>query len=126
MSYESYIQQMQSLDFVTDRKMAETALKAGLGSLVSVLEDDPAKRLTTKLPKELDFATLRGNQIGAVAMAFDQATASLANQFDLEAARARDLIIRAIHCVKSDLDTAFLDKLFSELPTDWQEVIADA
>lgn len=126
MLYKSYLQHIRDLEFIQNDENAESALKAGLGILISVMDDDRAKRLTRELPDSLDYTTLKGNQIGPVPLSFDEAVTSLANQRNMDAHEARVLLIRSIHAVKSGIDSGLLAELFSELPEDWRAVIANA
>jgi uncharacterized protein (DUF2267 family) len=126
MLYHSFGEQIQHFDFIPDQDTADSALKAALGILISVMDDDHARRLTQELPGPLDYGTLRGNQVGPIELSFDGAVRSLATQLDLGAGQAWELMKRAIHCVKTTVNLDLLTEVFSALPADWKAVVADA
>lgn len=126
MLYHSFVEQINRLDFIPNEQTADSSLKAALGILISIMSDDHALRLTQELPGPLDYATLRGDQVGPIELSFDDAVTSLAVQLDLSAGQAWELMKRAIHCVKTSVDLDLMVELISELPQDWKAVFVDA
>jgi uncharacterized protein (DUF2267 family) len=126
MLYHSFVEQIQNFDFIPDEHTADSALKAALGIIMSVMDDAHAMRLAQELPDPLDYETLRGNQVGPIELSFDEAVTSLAVQLDLSAGQAWELMKRAIHCIKTSVDLDLVIAAFSSLPQDWKEMMTDA
>jgi uncharacterized protein (DUF2267 family) len=123
MLYTSWIDQVMKLPFINDQRAADSAIKAVLGTLASVVSEDEALRLTDRLPPELDFRVLRGHQ-GELRLTQEQFVASIAGQMHLQAGEGLQLVERVFHCVKETEEGAeMMEEIQSLVPSDWRDMV---
>ena len=100
MDYESIVDDVSSLDFVTDRDMADAATKAVLGIMTSNMKEDEAREFTAKLPDPLTLERLRGHQARVEHIAVYEFVIEIGNQFKLNNEQSRLLINKVLEAVE--------------------------
>ena len=89
MDYSTFLDKIQSLDFIEDRETADAAMKAVLGIYMSSIDEDRARKLAENLPEPLTLENLRGQQRTKTQVTPEQ---YLQDQFSISRAQTRELI----------------------------------
>ena len=123
MEYRKLVDTVRDLEFIKDKAMAEAAVKAVLGVLVSRLEEEVAREFAETLPEPLDFNTLRGRQVNVTDVSVQQYRDTIAEQFNLELDDAWQLVRTILHIVKEGLSDEVIEDIQETLPSDWQRFL---
>ena len=83
MTYEDLLQQARRSELFQDQETMESAIKAALGIFASRLDEEPARRFTSVLPKPLTYDVLRGGQANVTNISAGQYVNKVAEQFHL-------------------------------------------
>jgi uncharacterized protein (DUF2267 family) len=89
MDYSTFLDKIQSLDFIEDRETADAAIKAVLGIYMSSIDEGRAHKLAENLPQPLTLENLRGQQRTKTQVTPEQ---YLQDQFSISRAQTRELI----------------------------------
>lgn len=123
MEYRKLVDTVRDLEFIKDKAMAEAAVKAVLGVLVSRLEEEVAREFAETLPEPLDFDMLRGRQVNVTDVSVQQYRDTIAEQFELELDDAWQLVRTILHIVKEGLSDEVIEDIQETLPSDWQRFL---
>ena len=127
MEHSRLVAKLETLPFVTDRQMAETALTAVLGLLSEKLPAADGRALREELPEALAedrLATLRG-QWTPVPGSASSYVDWIRRKFDLDGDEAHDLIFAVRDGVR-EAEPARFEELRALLPPDWGRLLDGA
>lgn len=110
---------VQSLSFIPDTQAADSLIKAVFGHLASRMSERQAKELTRGLPGSLNYATLRGRQIGQANISTAQFKEDITRQFGLDADQAAQAIGIVTHRLKEEFPEQTIRQWEDGLPEDW-------
>jgi hypothetical protein len=91
MDYSTFLDKIQSLDFIEDRETADAAIKAVLGIYMSSIDEDRAHKLAENLPEPLILENLRGQQRTKTQVTPDQYLQEIQDQFSMFSASSNPL-----------------------------------
>ncbi len=100
MEHDSIVDQVNTLDFITDRDMADAATKAVLGIITSNMKEDEAREFTAKLPAPLTLERLRGHQERVEHINVYEFIIEIGNQFKLNNEQSRLLINKVLEATE--------------------------
>ena len=123
MEYRKLVDTVRDLEFIKDKAMAQAAVKAVLGVLVSRLEEEVAREFADTLPEPLGFDMLRGRQVNVTDVSVQQYRDTIAEQFELELDDAWQLVRTILHIVKEGLSDEVIEDIQETLPSDWQRFL---
>ena len=115
-----------ALKFVEDEETADAAIKEVLGIPSSSLKEEDARIIIESLPGPLDMAKLRGHQARPTPVSFDQCVTEVAQQFDMDEARARELTNAVLRSTRAALGGEKLAQVENMLPESWSWAIEHA
>jgi uncharacterized protein (DUF2267 family) len=127
MEHSRLVAKLETLPFVTDRQMAETALTAVLGLLSEKLPAADGRALREELPEALAderVATMRG-QWTPVPGSASSYVDWIRRKFDLDGDEAHDLIFAVRDGVREAEPERF-EELRALLPPDWSRLLDGA
>jgi uncharacterized protein (DUF2267 family) len=101
-------------------------IKAILGILASRMEEEPARKLTDKLPEPLTLQKLRSHQSNVTPLSAENYTVEIREQFKITLDQARTLVNTVLHIAKDDVGQDVFDEIEKYLPTDWVTTIEKA
>ncbi len=117
MRYEIMLNRVRrELEFVPGREMADAALKAIWGIIVSSLDEPLAQRVTHELPEPLTLERLRGHQQRPVAPSCEELIAEIRTQFSLTHEQADELVKTCIKTGEQMLGDQILYDLKGSVP----------
>lgn len=120
-----YTDIIQSLDYINDDKTAEETVKAVTGIITSSLNEQEAREFTATLPKELDYDTLRGNQVYRNADTPDDCIEVLKDQFGWHDEQALMAMWKVTNIIAQNAPGEISD-LLVQLPSEWQAIFDQA
>ena len=123
MNYEDLLQQARSSELFQDQATMESAVKAVLGIFASRLDEEPARRFTSVLPKPLTYDVLRGGQANVTNITAGQYVDRVAEQFHLRREHAQRLISSLLRVVTENLPGDVFTIIRNNLPMDWNEFL---
>ncbi|MBE9168223.1 DUF2267 domain-containing protein [Pleurocapsales cyanobacterium LEGE 06147] len=126
MEYQQFTQEVENLDFISERDTADAAVKAVLGILASRMEESDAQKLTEQLPEPLTLEKLRSHQQRIINISVDQFFEEISTQFKLSVEQARTLANRVFHLTKDAVGNETVNEIQSHLPSDWASVLQGA
>lgn len=122
-TYKKFLQDVKSLEFVTNNEMADSAVKAILGIVASSLQEEQAIRLAENLPEPLTFEKLRSHQKRAIAPTLKEFVSEISAQFRLDYNQAHELVDTVFHTTKEVVGLNVISDIEEDLPSDVAEEI---
>lgn len=119
MEYNALIKSVNRLDFIQTEEVADAAVKAALGIMVSRLNEEEARRLTSYLPEPLTFEKLRSHQARDLKINREEYVSEIATQFKIREDEARTLIKTVLQTTKENLPQDQVQELEDNIPDDW-------
>lgn len=119
MEYKALVKSVSRLDFIETEEVADAAVKAALGIMVSRLNEDEARRLTSYLPEPLTFEKLRSHQARDLKINREEYVSEIATQFKIREDEARTLIKTVLQTTKENLPQDQVQELEDNIPDDW-------
>ena len=123
MAYEDLLQQARRSELFQDQATQGSAVKAVLGILASRLDEEPARKLASVLPKPLTYDTLRGHQANITNITAEQYFETIADQFSGRKEHAQRLVTLILGAVAQNLPDDALTAIRGNLPPDWNELL---
>ena len=119
MRYEIMLNRvLRELNFVPDREMADAAIKAVWGILISSLDEELAKRVSHELPEPLTLERLRGHQQRPAAPSCEELIEEIRVHFSLTHEQADELVRTVIKTGEQMLGNRVFNDLRSSAPKD--------
>jgi uncharacterized protein (DUF2267 family) len=125
MDYHDFIDEVEELDFINDRDDAEAAVKAVLGTMVSHIEENLARRIASRLPEPLTFQKLRGHHPRVAPISADQFISEISANFNLDRDEARNVIDAVLHVAKAILGDEEFETIREKMPGDWADFLVN-
>ncbi|UFS70365.1 DUF2267 domain-containing protein [Geomonas sp. RF6] len=123
MKYEDFLEQARRVEFFQDEKTIESAVRMVLGILVSRLDEDNARLLTSTLPQPLTYEALRRPQARYRDISADDYIETIAEQFHLRKEHALRVVTSILWIVKNELPREIYMTVSNTLPADWKELL---
>ncbi|WMJ75117.1 DUF2267 domain-containing protein [Cytophagaceae bacterium ABcell3] len=93
MEYNQLLESVKSLEFVQNDELADAAIKATLGKVVSSMDEDGAKKFTSSLSEPLSYERLRSHQASTTNLRGQELILEIAAQFNLDQSDAERLVM---------------------------------
>jgi uncharacterized protein (DUF2267 family) len=119
MPYQSFLDEIQALDFIYDKETADAAAKAVLSMILSKLEETSARKILSNLPKELSLEVLQEHQPPSVPIPFEECVTLIGKQFKLSGEQAESLVDTVLRAAKKSMTYELLTEMERDLPVDW-------
>lgn len=123
MKYEDFLEQARRSEFFRDEKTIESAVKAVLGIMVSRLDEESARLLTSALPQPLTYDALRRPQARYRDITADEYVETIAEQFDLRKEHALRAVASILWIVKNELPREIYSQVSNTLTADWKDLL---
>mgnify|MGYP001129162480 CR=1 FL=1 len=119
MPYQSFLDEIQALDFIYDKETADAAAKAVLSMILSKLEETSARKILSNLPKDLSLEVLQEHQPPSVPIPFEECVTLIGKQFKLFGEQAESLVDTVLRAAKKSMTYELLTEMERDLPVDW-------
>lgn len=126
MVYQDFLREIRSLEFIRDEEMADSAIKAVLGIMLSSMREEDARKLAQTLPNPLTIDRLRGHQKRHLRVTPDYYINEIGLQFSLAHDRAAELVSTVLNYVKKNIPEEIVVDWESHLPAEVAEVVRSA
>jgi len=126
MVYQDLVLKVSALDFIKDDKIADSAIKAVFGIMLSSMREEDARNLAQMLPVPLSLERLRGHQKRHLRVTPDYYITEIALQFRLTHDQAEKLVSTILRHAKGSLPEDTVIDWESHLPADVAEVVRGA
>ncbi len=126
MDYQTLLQKVESLNFVSDENRADAMIKSVLGQFASQMQEDQAMKFTADLPEPLNFEKLRGHQEYVSSISLDQFVTNVSEQFDIKNDQVLTLVQTVFHTLKFDILKEKSSFWQQWLPQQWAAVIKNS
>lgn len=126
MEYNQLVQSLNQLDFVDNPEVADAAIKATFGIMVSRMEEEDAKTFTNLLPEPLTFEKLRSHQAKKLKINRDEFIQEIGAQFKLNSDEAENLVKTVIKTAKENLSNDQVKTWEEKLPKEWKPLVKES
>lgn len=122
MEYNQLLSSVKQLNFIENEQMADAAIKATFGILVSSIPENSARELTRSLPDPLTFEKLRSHQESTNDVSPRDHIQQIATQFNLPENQAEELVSRVFSAARSG-SSEQQSNWEQKLPGEWSSFV---
>ncbi len=122
-TYEDFLDVVEQLDFIDGTDMADAAIKTVLGIMVSRIDEEGARKLTSVLPGPLTFDRLRGHQVRELELTVNEYIDTVSAELDITREQSRQLIETVFRLVKEHIGPDNVAELEVHLPFTWAMLV---
>lgn len=123
MEYQEFTDYIGTLDFVRSEARADAMIKAVLGILCSLVDENLAHLLCDRLPDPLNAETLRRHQVRKDQPSFPEYIQEIRTQFGINSDQAFEVVDSVLRITHDAVGEYVWSRFTSALPADLSQAI---